>query len=179
MRCVLPYATLAAITKLIFARHFNFRRCCTRQSSEPLASQTKLRDKLQEKSPSITAPFLRNHSSSSVSNKSLYLFFYHTCCRRLDFFASLFIKNKHYRGVIFLFSFFFLSSFFSPGNSITTIASEYDLKTRDRRWKMVCGYNKAAKICAWTGYRNGFDQPLAFDCPHDGFIAGKISTCFP
>lgn len=61
----------------------------------------------------------------------------------------------------------------SSGNSIVLIASNYDQPSRDRRWKMACGYNKAVKQCAWTAYNNDWDKPLSFECPYSGFITGK------
>lgn len=60
-------------------------------------------------------------------------------------------------------------------NSVTSIASEYVQRKRDRRWKMGCGYNKAVKDCAWTSYKNDWDKPLRIECPHYGFIAGVES----
>ena len=76
---------------------------------------------------------------------------------------------------LLIYLFIFIYYFLSAGNSVTSIASEYVQRKRDRRWKLACGYNKAVKYCAWTSYKNDWDKPLRIECPHYGFIAGKYN----
>lgn len=71
---------------------------------------------------------------------------------------------------------FFPLLFASKGSSLISLVSLFRDCQNDRIWKFGCGYNQAVKEhCHWTpGYANDARKGINYNCPNNGFLAGKV-----
>ncbi|XP_041376727.1 dermatopontin-like [Gigantopelta aegis] len=58
------------------------------------------------------------------------------------------------------------------GESLRRINSQHSNRYEDRLWKFDCIHTGAKAACVWSGYVNGFDDPLLFQCANNGVITG-------
>ncbi|KAK3784011.1 hypothetical protein RRG08_025206 [Elysia crispata] len=64
------------------------------------------------------------------------------------------------------------------GQVLKSVHSVHNNRAEDRRWRFTCGSAPAGgnpTSCYWTGYVNGWDEPVSFMCPADYMIAGVQS----
>jgi len=60
--------------------------------------------------------------------------------------------------------------------AIKRIESYHSNHHEDRRWHFECSYDvQRAGHCHWTGWLNGWDAELRYNCPNNGYIAGLNS----
>ncbi|KAK7088510.1 dermatopontin-like [Littorina saxatilis] len=64
------------------------------------------------------------------------------------------------------------------GQVLSYVASTHHNSYEDRRFDLRCRsppVSGTLKQCFWTQYVNAFDEPVVYQCPHDGFLAGMRS----
>ncbi|XP_056015794.1 hemagglutinin/amebocyte aggregation factor-like [Ostrea edulis] len=67
----------------------------------------------------------------------------------------------------------------SPSQYIDAVVSFHDNSREDRRYELHCGETgrRGRDIrCQWTGYVNGYDHAVHYQCPGAGYINGMASV---
>ncbi|XP_041805031.1 zinc metalloproteinase nas-33-like [Chelmon rostratus] len=63
-----------------------------------------------------------------------------------------------------------------PGQVVSSFASFYNKKKKDRLWRISCQAFNSSEECHWSPFVNNYQENIDFNCPDNELIAGVSST---